>query len=73
MGLFVGGGGGGSAAALANSIGVKLDYLMRPTLTVSAGVEPPTSAVLCSQNVNARGFVPTPQQFGLDLFRAWRF
>jgi len=73
VGQFVSGGGGGSAAALANSIGVKLDYLMRPTLTVSAGVEPPTSAVLCSQNVNARGFVPTPQQFGLDLFRAWRF
>ncbi|MEK0430902.1 MAG: hypothetical protein RL139_706 [Gemmatimonadota bacterium] len=70
---FVSGGSGGSAAALANSIGVKLDYLMRPTLTLSAGVEPPTSAVLCSQNVNARGFVPTPQQFGLDLFRAWRF
>ncbi len=70
---FVSGSGGGSASALANSIGVKLDYLMRPTLTVSAGVEPPTSAVLCSQNVNARGFVPTPQQFGFDLFRAWRF
>ena len=73
VGQFVSGGGGGSAAALANSIGVKLDYLVRPTLTVSAGVEPPTSAVLCSQNVNARGFVPTPQQFGFDLFRAWRF
>lgn len=73
VGQFVSGGGGGSAAALANSIGVKLDYLVRPTLTLSAGVEPPTSAVLCSQNVNARGFVPTPQQFGFDLFRAWRF
>jgi hypothetical protein len=36
-------------------------------------VEPPTSAVLCTQSVNARGFVPTPQQFGIDLFRAWRF
>jgi len=73
VGQFVSGGSGGSAAALANSIGVKLDYLVQPTLTLSAGVEPPTSAVLCSQNVNARGFIPTPQQFGLDLFRAWRF
>ena len=67
------GSGGGSALAFANAIGVKLDYLLSPGLTMSAGVEPPTSAVLCSQSVNARGFVPTPQQFGFDLFRAWRF
>ena len=73
VGQFVSSGGGGSAMAFANSIGVKLDYLLRPGFTLSAGVEPPTSAVLCSQNVNARGFVPTPQQFGLDLFRVWRF
>lgn len=59
--------------AFAEAIGIKLDYILRPGLTLSGGVEPPTSAVLCSQNVSARGFVPTPQQFGVDLFRAWRF
>jgi translocation and assembly module TamB len=73
VGQFVSGSNGGSALALANSIGWKLDYLLRPGLTLSAGVEPPTSAVLCSQNVSARGFVPTPQQLGFDLFRVWRF
>ncbi len=73
VGQFVGGGSSLNAAALANSIGVKLDYLLRQGYTISAGVEPPTSAVLCNSNISARGFVPAPQQFGFDLFRAWRF
>ena len=73
VGQLVQGGNNGSASAFANSIGVKIDYLLQRGLTLSAGVEPPTSAVLCSQSINARGFVPTPQQFGFDLFRAWRF
>lgn len=58
---------------LADAIGVKLDYLLSPGLTASVGVEPPTNAVLCALNSSARGFVPTPQQIGLDLFRSWRF
>ena len=62
-----------NASALANAIGIKVDYIITRGYTLSAGVEPPTSAVLCTQSVNARGFVPTPQQFGFDLFRAWRF
>ena len=73
VGQFVGGGNSLNASALANSIGVKLDYLLRGGYTISAGVEPPTSAVLCNSNISARGFVPAPQQFGFDLFRAWRF
>ena len=73
VGQFVQGNSSLNAAAFANSIGVKLDYLLRQGYTVSAGVEPPTSAVLCNSTLNARGFVPTPQQFGFDLFRAWRF
>lgn len=72
VGQFVGGS-SVSPAALANSIGLKVDYLLRGGYTFSAGVEPPTAAVLCSQTANSRGFVPTPQQFGFDLFRAWRF
>ena len=39
----------------------------------SAGIEPPTSAVLCTRDASARGFAPTPRQFGIDLFRVWRF
>jgi hypothetical protein len=42
-------------------------------LTLSGGIEPPTSAVLCTRDASARGFAPTPRQFGVDLFRVWRF
>ncbi|MDH5233756.1 MAG: translocation/assembly module TamB [Gemmatimonadota bacterium] len=68
-------GGNGNVANFADNIGVKLDYLLRPDLTASIGVEPPTSAILCAQNIgaSARGFAPTPRQFGFDLFRVWRF
>ena len=64
--------GGGSPLNL-DAFGVKFDYLLGRDLTASAGVEPPTSAVLCAQNASARGFAPTPQQIGLDVFRSWRF
>jgi hypothetical protein len=64
--------GGGSPLNL-DAFGVKFDYLLGRDLTASAGVEPPTSAVLCAQNASARGFAPTPQQIGFDIFRSWRF
>lgn len=57
----------------ADAIGVKLDFRLRESLTASIGVEPSTRAVLCSSTTNARGFAPTPRQFGVDLFRFWRF
>ncbi|MEX2182194.1 MAG: translocation/assembly module TamB domain-containing protein [Gemmatimonadaceae bacterium] len=64
-----------SPLSFTDALGVKLDYLLGPNLSASIGVEPPTSAVLCSANANtsARGFVPTPRQVGFDLFRFWRF
>ncbi|MEI6813013.1 MAG: translocation/assembly module TamB domain-containing protein [bacterium] len=61
------------APTFADALGVKVDYRVRSNLTFSFGIEPPTSAVLCSRDANARGFAPTPRQFGLDLFRLWRF
>ncbi len=66
---------GSDPLSFADALGVKLDYLLGPGLSASVGVEPPTSAVLCSQNANAsaRGFVPTPRQVGFDIFRVWRF
>ena len=65
---------GGNANPLNfDAIGVKLDYLLSQGLTASVGIEPPTSAVRCALNASARGFVPTPQQIGFDLFRSWRF
>lgn len=53
--------------------GVKLDYRVSPDVTISGGVEPPTSAVYCRDDASARGFAPTPKQFGLDLVKLWRF
>jgi translocation and assembly module TamB len=74
VGQIVGGGSGTSdPLTFADAIGVKLDYQISSALTLSGGVEPPTSAVLCTRDASARGFAPTPQQFGVDLFRTWRF
>jgi translocation and assembly module TamB len=67
------GGGGGDPLTFADAIGVKLDYQLTSALTVSGGVEPPTRAVLCANDASARGFAPTPRQFGVDLFRLWRW
>jgi translocation and assembly module TamB len=59
---------------LYESIGLKLDYRLNENVGVSAGYEPPTSALLCSTGITAtRGFTPTPRQLGFDIFRTWRF
>jgi translocation and assembly module TamB len=57
----------------ADAIGVKVDYHVRDDVTLSGGVDPATSAVLCTRDATARGFAPTPRQFGFDLFKFWRF
>ena len=62
-----------SAQDFAESIGVKVDYRLGGGLSLSAGVEPPTSQLFCSRQINARGFAPTPRQWAFDLFRTWRF
>jgi translocation and assembly module TamB len=68
------GGTSGNNSNLYESIGVKIDYRVNDNLGVSAGFEPPTSALLCSAGVAAsRGFQPTPRQWGFDIFRTWRF
>jgi translocation and assembly module TamB len=67
---------GSSSAAttpIADTFGAKLDYRLGTDLTLSVGVEPPTSALFCRDDASARGFAPTPRQLGVDLFRLWRF
>ena len=71
--LLAPGGSSAEAPTFADALGVKVDYRVRSNVTFSFGIEPPTSAVLCSRDANARGFAPTPRQFGLDIFRLWRF
>jgi translocation and assembly module TamB len=74
VGQLMSGSADGNPLSFTEALGLKLDYLLSPGVSASFGVEPPTSAVLCSvNNASARGFVPTPRQFGFDLFRVWRF
>ncbi|MEO6526387.1 MAG: translocation/assembly module TamB domain-containing protein [Gemmatimonadaceae bacterium] len=63
-------------AGFVNSIEGKLEYrfpLLAPDqLSLRAGREPGASALRCGSG-NVRGFVATPQQWGLSLFRSWSF
>jgi translocation and assembly module TamB len=63
----------GQAQSLTNAIGAKLEYRFSQWLAASVGLEPPTSALQCNNNVNARNFYPTPQQWGLDITRKWEY
>jgi translocation and assembly module TamB len=68
--------GSGSSANLnlVESIGVKLDYRVNDNVGLSGGFEPSTNAVLCTSGLTqTRRFAPTPPQWGLDIFRTWRF
>jgi translocation and assembly module TamB len=74
VGQLVGGSNGTSdPLTFTDAIGLKIDYELTTVLTLSGGIEPPTAAVLCTRDASARGFAPTPRQFGLDLLRLWRF
>ncbi|HUQ79989.1 MAG TPA: translocation/assembly module TamB domain-containing protein [Gemmatimonadaceae bacterium] len=74
VGSLLGGTTGLGGLNLAESIGVKIEYRLSENLGISAGSDPPTSALLCSVNVSAaRGFTPTNRQWGFDIFRLWRF
>ncbi len=74
FGSLFGGNGLSSSVNPLESIGVKVDYRLNENLGVSAGYEPSTTALLCTTaNIATRRFAPTPPQWGLDIFRAWRF
>ncbi len=74
FGSLLGGSGTSTSGNLAQSIGVKLDYRLNENVGVSAGYEPPTSALLCTSGLGpTRGFAPTPPQWGFDIFRTIRF
>ncbi len=63
---------------LSNTIEGKLEYRFplsgADRFSLRAGREPAASALRCSGGSDAiRGFVQTPQQWGLSLFRSWSF
>ena len=59
-----------------NAIEGKLEYRFPVSaperLSLRAGREPAASALRCNAG-SVRGFVATPQQWGLSLFRSWSF
>ena len=73
LGNLFGGTSAGSSQlpSLGDQLGVKVEQRLRSNLGLSLSVDPPSDALLCSGG--ARTFTFTPRQFGLDLFRTWRF
>jgi translocation and assembly module TamB len=62
--------------ALSSSIEGKVEYrfpLSGPNLlSLRGGLDPSASSLRCNTNA-VRGFVATPQQWGLSIFRSWSF
>ncbi|MHB1311429.1 MAG: translocation/assembly module TamB domain-containing protein [Gemmatimonadaceae bacterium] len=73
IGQLLGQGGAFDSRALTEAMGFKLDYRFNYGVSASAGLDPSTSAALCSREAVVRGFAPTPRQIGVDIFRAWQF
>ena len=73
FGTLLGQGGSFDAQMLAEAIGLKVDYRLPHGVAASVGLDPSTSATLCTRDAVVRGFVPTPRQVGFDLFRSWQF
>jgi translocation and assembly module TamB len=73
VGQLLGHGGSFDPLTLTEAMGLKLDYRFNYGVSASAGLDPSTSAALCTRDAVVRGFVPTPRQYGFDLFRAWQF
>jgi translocation and assembly module TamB len=62
---------------LGNSIEGKVEYRFpsagRDRTSIRAGLDPAASSLRCNATSNLRGFVQTPQQWGLSLLRSWQF
>ena len=63
--------------ALGKSIEGKVEYrfpLSGPNrLSLRGGLDPSASSLRCGSANSVRGFVATPQQWGLSIFRSWSF
>ncbi|HEX7123121.1 MAG TPA: translocation/assembly module TamB domain-containing protein [Gemmatimonadaceae bacterium] len=58
--------------SIAGSMGAQIEHRFGTGYGVSASLEPPLSALVCSQATDP-GLFPSRRQFGFDLFRLWRF
>jgi translocation and assembly module TamB len=62
-----------ATSGLLDGVSGKFEYRFSPFTSLKAGREPPASALNCNRPITGRAFVPTPSQWGLSLFRSWRF
>lgn len=67
------GGNGDALSLFAQGLGVKVERRFEGGLSVSAGVEPGSSAQACGRAGISRTFQQTPPQVGIDFFRFWTF
>lgn len=62
---------------LGDSIEGKVEYRFplagADRFALRAGLDPSASSLRCGSTSNLRGFVATPKQWGLSLFRSWSF
>ena len=68
-----GGGSGDALSLFAQGLGVKVERRFEGGLSLSAGVEPGSSAQACGRAGISRTFQQTPPQVGIDFFRFWTF
>ena len=64
---------GDPLSLFAQGIGLRVERRFERGLSISAGVEPASSALACGRPGSSRTFQQTPPQIGFDLFRSWTF
>jgi translocation and assembly module TamB len=57
----------------ADQLGIKIEQQLTDKLSLDASSQPGTQYTFCTGDTPAAGFITTPRQYGLDLFRTWRF
>lgn len=56
-----------------DQLGVKVEQRLNAGYGLSASIEPATDNASCQASSGRSSFLLTPKQYGLDLFRTWRF
>jgi translocation and assembly module TamB len=57
----------------ADQLGIRIEQQLTDKLSLDASSQPGTQYTFCTGDTPAAGFITTPRQYGLDLFRTWRF
>jgi translocation and assembly module TamB len=58
---------------LTRGLSGRLELRFNQSTALKAGREPEASALNCGRTPTGRAFIPTPSQWGLSLFKSWRF